>query len=367
MDPDEEMAALAVHSGRAAGTDAERRAARHLERRLRAIGREADLEPLDIWPHAARAHALHALLAIAGSLVAVGTPALGASLVLGAALLTALDVTGVLRLTRLLTGRRASQNVVSREGGDKAGIIVVVARYDGPRRAGGLAWLTRYVRDPWAALVGSMLLLLVVCTLRVAGLEGTGLSAVQFVPTAALVVLAAFLLEAATAEPAAGDANDAGVVTALRLAERLGGRLEHLDLWLLFSGAQQPFALGMWGWLRRGRAERGGRRTFVVGLHDLEAQELRFARRHGALVPLRVDPALLYLCREVVEDGVEASDVVIREPVDAAAATTRRLPAITLTSGGNGASHGTAERAFVLCSELIGRIDAELGPQIRRS
>ena len=36
--------------GRASGSDSERRAARHLAGRLRALGREAELEPFSAWP-----------------------------------------------------------------------------------------------------------------------------------------------------------------------------------------------------------------------------------------------------------------------------------------------------------------------------
>jgi hypothetical protein len=42
----EEIEALVAYEGRGAGTDAERRAAEHLARRLRAIGREGEVEPV---------------------------------------------------------------------------------------------------------------------------------------------------------------------------------------------------------------------------------------------------------------------------------------------------------------------------------
>ena len=365
MDPEQEIAALAEHSGRTAGSDAERRAALHLRDRLRALGRAAELEPIEIRPRAALAHALHALLAIAGSLASVANAALGASLVLAAAVLTTLDVTGASQLTRAITGRRASQNVMSPEGGAKAGVIVLVAHYDAARGSAGLGGLTRWARDPWALALGSMVALLGCCALRVTGIDGTALSAVQFVPTVALVALTAILVDGELAGPSRADDNGAGVVTALRLAESVGGRLEHFDLWVLLTGAQKPFALGMRAWLRRHRKQLGGNRGVIVGLDDAGARGLRFARRHGPLVPLRAHRELVRLCRAVAEDGAQADEVVVREPVDAAAATARGIPAITVT--GAGADPAGLERWFTFCRELIERIDAELGPRIERS
>ena len=365
MDPEQEIAALARHAGRAAGTDAERRAARHLQGRLRALGRDAELQPIRISPRAALAHALHALIAIAGSLVSVANAALGASLVVAAVVLTALDLTGA-RLTRAMTGRRASQNVISPESAGKPGVIVVVAHYDAGREGAGLARLTRRVRDPWALTLGAMVVLLGCCAVRVLGIEGTALSALQLVPTTALVALTAVLLESELAG-ASRDGNGAGVVTALRLAERLGGRLEHFDLWILLTGAQKPFALGMQAWLRGHRDQPAGDRALIVGLHGLGRGELQFARRHGVLVPFKVDPELLRLCRAVAEDGGGAGEVVVHEPVDAAAATARGIPGITVTGMGGDAGVDAIERSFAFCRALIERIDAELGPRIPRS
>ena len=368
MDPEQEIAALAEHSGRIAGSDAERRTARYLENRVRQLGREAELEPIEIRPRAALTHALHAVLAIAGSMTSVANAPLGASLALAATLLTALDLTGTLRLTRAITGRRASQNVTSPEHGGNAGVIVVVAHYDAARRAPGLARLTRYARDPWAVLLGAMLLLLVPCALRVVGVEGAAVSAVQFGPTAVLVGLTAVLLETDFARPPSRDGgNPAGLVTALKLAERLGGRLEHFDLWILLTGAQAPFALGIRDWLRRRRAQLRRDRTFIIDLHDAGGGGLKFARRHGPLVPLAADPELLRLCRAVAEDGVDAGEVVVREPVDAAAATARGIMAITVAGTGAEPDPDSLERSFSFCRELIRRIDAELGPRVARS
>ena len=116
------------------GTDAERRAANMLGRRLRAMGRErargADLRPP---PVRARAR-LHAAVAIAGSLLATVEPAIGFALVLVAATSMYLDLNTRFYLLRSLFFRRASQNVVSPGRRPDAPLrLVLVAHYDAAR------------------------------------------------------------------------------------------------------------------------------------------------------------------------------------------------------------------------------------------
>ena len=126
-------------------------------------------------PRFGLAQALHALLAVVGSVVAVTAPAPGAALVLVAALLTLLDGLGYLHLLRRPLGTRASQNVESREEADKPGVLVIAAGYDSPRESGTLAMATRLLRDPYAGHgavdAGAML---ACCALRVAGIERHG-------------------------------------------------------------------------------------------------------------------------------------------------------------------------------------------------
>src|SRR5687767_2507221 len=115
MDVRAEVDALVGFEGRAPGTDAERRAAQHLARRLRESGREADVESIEVRPGWPLTHMIHALLAIAGSLLAVALPVVGLLVLFVAAVSTLGDLTGTFFLVRRMTPRRASQNVVSRE------------------------------------------------------------------------------------------------------------------------------------------------------------------------------------------------------------------------------------------------------------
>ena len=255
MDPAAEIDALAAHGGRLAGTDAERRAAVHLQGLVREGGREAELQPLLVRPRFAAAHAISAAVVVAGSVVAVENPVPGLVLVAAGAASAFLDAAGILHVARRLTGRRASQNVESREQAAKAGVLVLVAPYDEGRRAPMLAAATRLLRDPWLVLLAAMLVILGCCAARAAGAEGTPLTVVQFAPTLLLILAVVVLVDAELSDAAPSPARDAAAVTAIRLASELGGKLEHFDLWLVLTGSERPFALGMGGWLRQRRKE----------------------------------------------------------------------------------------------------------------
>src|SRR3954470_9795833 len=121
IDPHTEIDDLVAFRGRGPGTDAERRAAEHLRRRLTELGREAAIEPTWIRPSWAIAPTGYALIGIVASITTIGAPAAGAILA-GVALLAAVtDLAGRIHLGRRLTGRRASQNVLSTEDGRRVG------------------------------------------------------------------------------------------------------------------------------------------------------------------------------------------------------------------------------------------------------
>src|ERR671914_1511920 len=156
MDLRAELDALLDVGRRAPGSDGERRAATHLQERLRSLGREAELESIEVWPGWPLAYAVLAAFAVVGSVLSVSVPLVGAALALLAALLTFLDAAALLPTLRRLFGRRASQNVVSWGDRDKPGSLVLVAHYDsGPAR-------TRPLRPLFLA----MLVVLACCVLR---------------------------------------------------------------------------------------------------------------------------------------------------------------------------------------------------------
>ena len=212
------------------------------------------------------------------------------------------------------------------------------------------------------------------CGLRLAGLEGTPLSAVQFVPTVVLIVAVALLLDIALAASGGGENDNAsGVALALRLAERFSSeRLEHFDLHIVFTGAGKAMAAGMRSFVKRHRTALGRERTVFLNLDEVGAGALRYAVKEGPLVALKAHPQLVELCEAIAEDdragGVRS--VINRSASDGYVARSRGLPAITITSrdergyAGPRVEEGAIERAEAFCAELIARLDAEVGPEL---
>jgi hypothetical protein len=326
------------------GSDAERRAARHLAERLEALGRQAQVETFSVWPAWATGYAINAGIAVIGSIVSVSNGTVGTIIVLLASALTFLDLSGIAPTTRRLLGRRASQNVVSWGDRDKPGALLLVAHYDsGPTR-------TRPLRPLFLA----MLVLLACCVLRAAGMSGTALTFVQFIPTAALIVYVALLLDVILSPAAAGENDNAsGVAVVLRAAERLGQEnLDYFGVHVLFTGSQKAMAQGMRVFLKVHRGELGSGDAAVVNVDAVGSGQLRQAKKEGPLLTTKSHPQLLGL--------VETETFVNREPSDGYAASSAGIAATTLSADGARLEEKTLADAEELVVELARGLDEEL-------
>jgi hypothetical protein len=395
--PPEEIEAIAAHESRAPGSDAERRVARHLEGRLRSMGREVTVEPFQTRPRWPLAHLLHAIAALAGTLVAVSAPLAGAIVLAAVGLLTLDDLSGGLQLTRRLTGWRASQNVVSREDGGRPGTLVLVAHYDAGRtgavfndralrRRARLGRLLRRPISPFEPFFLAIVTALACALLRLAGVETDAVAAVQFAAAVVLIVSVALLADIGLSEtsPGAND-NASGAATVLRLADRYDGALEHFDLWVLFSGAGEAFAHGARAFLRRHRDELTRGRTVFLCVDEVGAGTVAYTRREGLLLARSHNPALVDLCDQIAEEDADDDDrygarsVVGRALRDAVRARGRGYAAVTvscLNELGYAPEHHqptdlpdridpeALDRAFGFCSELMELIDDEIGPRL---
>jgi Peptidase family M28 len=402
IDAREEIAALVAFERRGPGTDAERRAAMHLADRLGQLGREAETEQIAVFPNWPLTYAFHATLAIAGSVVSVSVPVLGAALALLATILTFLDANGMALTTRRVLGRRASQNVVSPEGGDKGGRLVLVAHYDAGR--GGLAFhprlqerraalgqLLRRPIGPFQPLFYAMVWVLICCLLRLPGIDFTILTVLQFLGTVLLILALPFLLDTAAAEtvPGAND-NASGVATALRLAERYGGELEHFDVHVLLTGSEEALGLGMRAHVKDRRSDLDPERVVFLNVDEVGRGTVRFTEREGLILPLKTHSQLVELCREIAEDQQERDDedsepvargLTSRSASDGSVARAAGFPAITITCKGrldytpghhspgdvpDRIDDDALERAYAFCCELIERLDATVGPDLEK-
>ena len=372
-----ELDAVVDLGRRAPGSDAERRTAQHLHQRLEALGRPAEIEQLAIHPAWPLAYALLAAAAVGASVLAVSVPVAGAALALVAALLTFLDAGLLIPTVRRLLGRRASQNVVSWGDTDKPGAIFLVAHYDAGRA--GLAHSDRAARLRAAVSgllrrpIGPLRLLfwaelgVLACSLaRLAGLDGTALTAVQFVPTIALIVAIALLTDIALAGTRAGENDNAsGAVLVLRLAERLGPGLDHFGMHVVFTGAGTANAPGIGSFMDR--HDLGHDSTVFLSIDQVGSGDVRYTRREGALVATKTHPQLLSLCEGIDDDALA---IVNRTVSDGAAATGRGFAAITVTCrdrldyASGRVDEAALERAEAFLVELVERLDAEVGPSI---
>lgn len=313
IDPTRIVAGLAGFEGRAAGSDAERRAAVWLQAQLRAAGREAELEPHWVRPHWALAHALHAGLGVIGSVIAVLAPVAGLAVLAVVALSAVLDVSGRAFGLRMLTGRRATQNVVSSPPGPpKPHRLVITAHYDAGRtglvyRAGVRRALARLARlganrlpgaPGWLAI--ALLALVAIAIARVLGAGGQALGAGQLVPTVGLIVAVALLLDIGLSDPGPAAGDDAsGVAVALALAARLDAAPPRvLDVEVVLAGAGDGPALGLRRYLSaRRRWPREA--TIVVHVAACGAGTPCWWATDGPLLALRLHPRLIELCAEV--------------------------------------------------------------------
>lgn len=361
MRPAETIAHLDGFSGRRAGTDAERRAAVWLCRQLDGgAERAARLEPFWCRPNWALAQSWHIALAVAGSLLGVGSPRIGAALLLGALLLVIADAATGVSLGRLLTRERASQNVVLEASPASSRPnrvhLVITANYDaggcglvyrnGLRRVA--AWMARATGGFTMGWLGWLCLalvwLVVVVVLRSGGSGGTVVDVLQLVPTVGLLLALVLLFEQATsrAGPAAND-NGSGTAAAIALHRALDASPpRHLGIDLVLQGAGDVEGLGLHHYLRsRLKARRGS--TVVLGLAACGVGEPRWWVSDGALLPLGYFKELRAMCAEIARnERAGAAPHRGRGQTPAFCARLARLPAIAL---GTLDSYGLAPRS----------------------
>jgi hypothetical protein len=357
-----ELDALVDVGRRAPGSDAERRAAQHLEGRLESLGRAASIEPFAVYPHWPLAYLLLASASIAASVLAVYVPVAGAVLALVAALLFFIDAGLLTPTVRRLLGRRASQNVVSWNDTGKPGTLVLVAHYDAGRA--GIVHSDAVARRRAALRLGGLQLVfwaqlgvLAAALLRLVGLEGSVLTAAQLVPTFVLIVAVALLADVALAGTKAGENDNAsGTVLALRLAETAAP--EHFDVHVLLTGAGTAGAAGLTAF--RQRHDLPHDTTVFLNLDKVGSGAVRYTSREGALLTTKTHPQLTALA--------DATPLVSRSTSDASAAA--GYAAITVTCRdrldyASGRVHEQSlEQAEAFCLELIDRLDEEVGPSL---
>ena len=349
MRPAETTVELAGFDGRAAGSDAERRAARWAAEELSQSGRVVRLEPFWCRPNWALAHAWHVGLGLVGSLVSVHEPRMGGLIILIAALAIVADVLLGISPGRRLTPERASQNVVSTPRSStpaKPLRLIITANLDGGRSALVYRQLPRRLTASMAALAGrrapgwlgwlmlAHVVLLAVAILRLQGAGGAAIGIVQVVPTISLVLALALLLEAAGAEvsPAAND-NASGSAVAIALARALDvAPPRELGVEVVLQGAGDVFGIGLRRYLRSRKRELRPANSVVLGIAPCGAGSSRYWVSDGQLVPLRYSPRLRKLAAAAASEdpALQASPHRGRSASPALPGRAAQLPAIAI-------------------------------------
>ena len=324
------------------GSDAERRAAQHLARRLEELGRDVHLEGFSVWPQWATGYAINAGVAVAGGVIAVYVAALGTAIVLLALIATFLDAAGITPTTRRFLGRRASQNVVSFGEREKEAALILVAHYDsGPTRT----W-------PLRPMFIAMVVLLLTCVARVGGMSGVALTVLQFIATVVLIVYVALMLDIALSPAAQGESDNAsGVGVVLRLATRLTD-LERFGVHVVFTGAQKARAQGMRAFLQTHRKQFKPSDTVVINIDGVGGGDLRETKKEGPLLTVKSHSQLA--------GTFEDDQFVNREASDGYAAASAGLPSITFAGTTDRLEEDNLTEVEEACVQLVEELDEEL-------
>jgi len=384
---------LCAHEGRGPGTDAERRAGRFLEGRLREAGREVEVETHWTRPHWPLVHALHGSLGVGGSLLATTEPVAGLAVLAVTLVSCVSDLTGRFHVLRRITPERATQNLVSPspEGAAERPVrLVIAAGYDAGH--GGLAYRDALRRrdarirralggrwpGPFGLMVAALALLVAVAGARAAGPDTQWLGVVGLLPTVGLLIAVALLLDIALSDTTPGAGDAAGVAVALELAAVLNAAPpQRLAVEVVLAGAAHGPHLGMRGYVRRHRPSVDPERVAVLHIGSCGGGTPAFWTHDGALFPLRLHRRLVQLAAEVAvsEPHLRARPHYGREGTGAYPARVARWPAIAvacLDRDGvpprSGRSEDTPENldpaaagaALELCLALIDRLDHDL-------
>ncbi len=324
--------------------EGDERAIDYLAGRLRATGRHVSIERITVRPAYHVALALLAAVAVVGSVVSVSSPPLGVAILLLASFAIYADMTGRLSPIRWLTSPRNTANITSPGRlPDATHRVVLTAHHDAAH--GGLLFARRTGRrrrpSPLSRLAGRVDLVfwatvaaLVAGVVRlVTGSDTNTMSAIQFVPTVALIFLAALFLDAALARivPGASD-NASGVAAVLEVAARLERRPpENVDVWVVFTGAKEGFMLGMRAWMKEYEEDLHKDRTWFVNVDTVGNGEMHHVTAEGFALLLRHDRRLIGAC-----ERLGFPPYVWRLGTDGVIPLMRGYPSITLCALENG-------------------------------
>lgn len=346
---------------RAPGTDAERRLANLMAQRLVALGRDAEIQAINVHRSPEAVQALHAFLGIVASIISVYLSPVGFALLLLVTASCYLDLSSRAYLLRRLLFRRGSQNVISRGGRpDAPERLLLAAGCDAPRTGwikGARAWEMRRRLPLWlrrwagiyrVLLWGGLVPLIPIIGARLAGIDTTWLTVIQTFPTVLLALLVFALIDSAIAPPGPGaDENGSGMAACLEIGARLAARpCENLDVWIVLTGGSTCFGEGMRALLSDPALGDRQRPTSVIEFSSVGAGTPSYRSLQGAGFGVQPSDRLVH------PTGLTG----VKEPVsgDAVAAHSAGADALTIT----GTDDGIAQPWRSTMADLPERLDA---------
>jgi Peptidase family M28 len=335
---------LVSFTPRAAGADGDDPTIAFLQKELQRWGRDATVERIRVRPSYHIALAILAAIAVVGSVVSVSTPALGVVILLLAAVGMYADLTGRFSPVRYLTSPRSTANVTSRgRMPDARHRMVITAHHDAAQ--GGLLYARRRGRrrrpSPLSKLAGriDIVFWLTIAALSAAvvrlvtGWDTNAMAAVQFVPAVGLIAMAALFIDTALSKVVPGaSSNASGIAAVLEVMERLE-RVppENVDVWIVFTGANEGFAPGMREWLNEHADELQGERTYFVNVDTVGNGRMHHVTGEGSPLLYRHDRRLALAC-----ERLGSRPHVWRISTDGVVPAMRGYPSITLCALENG-------------------------------
>jgi hypothetical protein len=310
MDPKEIAEELRAIEGRGPCTDAERRAARAIARRLRELGRRPRTQTVWVRLGNEWALAVASMLGIAGSVASVDHAKTGLWLAAGGLVLFA--------VAPLLGARRATQTVWAGAPEDATGSVrlLLTCRADAqPAPLAERALARVGLPGPRVLLALALAAIVALVAVRNGGTGGTALGAGQLVPTAVCIALLGAFLDAWVSRPSDAAAGPAAALAVL--AQLDASPPARLRPELLVAGPRSMRAFV--------RAQRHtGTDATEVAVVELREGRTGFLRSDGSLLPQRLHPRLVGLLRGAapMRRGRSASP--------ASAARRARWPAIAI-------------------------------------
>jgi hypothetical protein len=329
-----------------AGSDLERRAAKHLADELRKRGRTVSVESVSVRLSDSSSIAIHALIALGGGLIGLKWPLVGAALILIAAFSFYAERSLGLTLIGRLVPKHATQNVLSPPPGpawDNEVEIVLTAGYDLPASYPTGEWLSRRFSGRLTTdrilLWGGVLPVFVAVMLGAADVKGGWVDVIQLIGSAVLLSMVAAQVDrafAANAEAAEADLRATDNLLAV-LDEAIDESDGDPPIAVCFFGAEANSAKGadvfFGNFNRTLRTEDAAVINFVNGSppksHLTRENRVLITAKEGDLAMMRMNDEL------GSESPIKPEPAILRKTTAATVARRRGLRATTVVGRGD--------------------------------